>query len=156
MKTRHYMIILAEMPDTFVRVLLVHKQKIHRNARETRQARARQARRARGPPRGRHGHAQPIQDHSPPTAPKLGFRAFGHFLIILVLPGGHPTFDCAADPCTQNGLSPSSDRPERRVDTWFHRGMSIHHHTIDCRCPGGNPRGPYPNILRLPKKETHS
>ena len=53
--------------------------------------------------------------------------------------GADPIFDCAAGPGTRNGLAPSSDRPERRVDPWYHRGMSIFHHTIDSRGPGGDP-----------------
>ena len=58
----------------------------------------------------------------------------------LALPGSDPTFDCTSGPGTKNALAPSSDRPERRVDTWYHRGMSIFHHTIDSRGPGGDPR----------------
>ena len=54
-------------------------------------------------------------------------------------PGGHPAFDRTAGRWTKNDLAPSSDRPERAVDTWYHRGMDIFHHGIDSRGPGGDP-----------------
>ena len=41
---------------------------------------------------------------------------------------------------TKNALAPSSERPERRVDTWYYRDMYIFHHTIDSRGSGGDPR----------------
>ena len=71
----------------------------HRNARERRQARARQAGRPavqRGPATDMPNRPRTTPAH--PRVPKLGFRLFWHFLIILALPGAHPTFDCAAEP----------------------------------------------------------
>ena len=54
---------------------------------------------------------------------------------------------------SQNDLAPSSGRPERRVDTLFHRGMSIYHYTIDSSGPGDTLGPPYPNIWPVQKKD---
>ena len=78
--------------------------------------------------------------------PKLGFHLFWHFRDHFCSPGGHPTFERAVSSYTKNDLAPSSDRPERAVDTWYHRGMAIIHHIIDSGGPGGDPGAPGPNV----------
>ena len=61
-------------------------------------------------------------------------------------PTRKPTFERAVSSYTKNDLAPSSDRPERAVDTWYHRGMDIFHHTIVSGGPRGDPEAPGPNV----------
>ena len=52
----------------------------------------------------------------------------------------------AVNCCTKNELAPSSGRLGRAVDTCFHRGMTVFHHTIDSGGPGGDPEALGPNV----------
>ena len=46
----------------------------------------------------------------------------------------------------KSDLSPTSERPERRVDACFYPKVIIFHHTIDSGSPGDDPRASEANV----------
>ena len=54
---------------------------------------------------------------------------------------------------SQNDLSPSSARPEKRVDAYFDHSMPIYRNNIDYCTPGNNPWALCLNMFACQKKE---